>query len=98
MKWKIWYDNGSTYTDRDGLPESAPLDGILAIAEEDATGRKQTYWGSDYYHWTGDGWRAGNLADLERWLRGVMPNLKYGRWTEVSKWLGIRDKVKKEWL
>lgn len=98
VRWRVWYDDGSSVSSEDVAPEDAPLDGVVAIGEEDDEGKKQIYWGQDYYQWTGDGWRCGRLADLERWLRGDYPTLKYGRWTPHTFWQSIREAIRREWL
>jgi hypothetical protein len=35
MKWKVYYDNGNTFSDLDGLPEDAPCRGVQAIVRTD---------------------------------------------------------------
>ncbi|MHA2066384.1 MAG: hypothetical protein ACXABY_18590 [Candidatus Thorarchaeota archaeon] len=82
MRWKIYYDDGTTFSNEEGTPESAPLDGVLCIVEKQD--QVQVYYGFDFYYWTGENWAAGYQAALERWLRGVLPDLKYGRWTRTS--------------
>lgn len=37
MKWRIYYADGSTYSDCDGGVERAPYSGVLAVAFEDLT-------------------------------------------------------------
>lgn len=93
-KWKIWYDDGTTFSSADGTPSQAPLDGIVGIVEWHDDKAQRPYWGSDFYHWTGDGWRAGNQADLERWLRGFCKEVKYGRWIPQTLWDKIISVIK----
>jgi hypothetical protein len=35
VRFKIWYDDGGTYTDEDGPPELAPKRGVQAISQSD---------------------------------------------------------------
>lgn len=97
VRWIIWYDDGSTFTSDDGSPEIAPLDGILGIREWDDEGNTARYLARDYYEWTGDGWRTGDLTDLEKWLRKDRPSLKYGRWAPHGIWQRVRAAIKQEW-
>lgn len=97
MIWCVYYDDGSTFSSDDGAPEDAPLDGVLGIGQVDDDGRKNRFWGQDFYFWTGDGWAAGNQADLERWLRGTFPRLKYGRWAPNSIWRRARMLLWRDW-
>ena len=97
LRWVIWYDDGSTYSSDDGAPETAPLDGIQGIREWDDEGTTARYLARDYYEWTGDGWRCGDLSDLEKWLRHDRPQLKYGRWAPHGVWRRISAAVKREW-
>lgn len=97
VRWRLYYDDGTTFSSEDGAPDEAPLDGVVGVGEEDDTGRRQTYWGADYYFWTGDGWAGGNIADLERWLRRVLPQLKYGRWAPQTLWQKVRAIIRHDW-
>jgi hypothetical protein len=47
--WKIWYDDGGTYTDRDGPPESAPGRGVQVIATIDESVGWRLVRSADYY-------------------------------------------------
>ncbi len=85
-KWKIWYDDGSTFSSDDGSPEEAPVDGILAILEKLTNNTILNHHGNEFYYWSGENWYAGNQASLERWMRVELPALKFGRWTKSSIW------------
>ena len=82
VAWEIFYDDGSRSRSEDCAPENASLDGVQAIVEWDENGNPQIHEGCEYYFWTGDCWAYGALNDLERWLRAVLPRLKYGRFTK----------------
>ncbi len=89
VRWKIWYDDGTTFASETGSAADAPVDGILAILEKRANNTIMNHHGNDYYYWTGENWFSGSLASLERWLRMELPNLKYGRWTKDSIWKDV---------
>ncbi len=49
MRWKIFYTDGSTFSNADGTPEEAPGGGVVAIAQEDETVGVLIHRGNDYY-------------------------------------------------
>lgn len=85
-RWKVYYDDHSTFTSEDGPPTHAPPDGILWILFDHAEYGPQLIFGADYYMWVGDRWNAMYLNDLERHLRRLVPELKYARTTSDEKW------------
>ena len=91
--WKIYYDDGSTYSSDGGTAEDAELDGVVCVVQKHGDDPVDVLWGFDFYYWTGENWAAGYQADLERWLRGVLPNLKYGRWTRNSIYKKAMDEA-----
>jgi hypothetical protein len=81
-KWKIFYDDGTTFSSSDGEAKEAPMDGVQVIVEWFDNGTIKVTEGMEYYWWTGDCWAFGRLNDLERWLRALLPELKFGRFTK----------------
>lgn len=62
MRWKIWYSNGKTFSNQDGLPQSLEREyhfGVQVITQEDKDHNWATQTGGDFYVWDdrGDGWR-----------------------------------------
>lgn len=49
-KWKIWYDDGSTFSSEDGKAEAAPSEGVQIVAEIRGK-RKILHHGGEYYRW-----------------------------------------------
>ncbi len=82
--WKIWYDNGKTFSSEDGPADEAPLDGVQVIVEKRSDRDSIVHQGRDYYFWNGENWVSGDIGSLEKWLRDVLPNLKHGRWSKDS--------------
>ncbi len=93
MEWKIWYDDGSTYSSDQGSAESAPLDGVQAIVQYHSNGNNEVLEGMNYYWWTGDCWAYGQVGDLDRWLRATCPNVKFGRFTRNSIHKAIMEEL-----
>jgi len=55
-RWKIYYDDGSTFSDRDGSIEKAPGRGVVIVAQEDADCGRHILHMKDFYYWeTRDG-------------------------------------------
>lgn len=51
MRWKIFYDNGSTFTDVDGKPFDAPKRGVIAITVQDGEHGRALCRDNDFYIW-----------------------------------------------
>lgn len=77
MQWKVHYDDGSTYSDLDGSPETAPGDGVQVIIQLSRDhgfdiirggnqGRRD-----DFYWWDADSgaWFVGDYIGLILHLR-----------------------------
>ncbi len=81
--WYIFYDDEREVTSLDCSPKDAPLDGVQAILEFHYNGTSTVHH-DEYYWWTGDRWASGGVNSLERWLRKIAPQVKYGRWTSTK--------------
>ena len=70
MRWRIYYIDGSTYSNEDGSPESAPGFGVAAIAQEDALVGVQIHQQKDFYAFSGDfgGWYGLDHFGLAQYL------------------------------
>lgn len=56
LRWKIWYDDGTAYSDADGPPESAPCFGVLVIAQADHDVGRELLCRKHFYYWERDRW------------------------------------------
>jgi hypothetical protein len=66
--WRIWYDNGSSFSDEDGPPELAPGRGVICIVQDaERTGRVKLS-GADYYIWKEGQWFRADLFGLWDYL------------------------------
>ena len=75
MRWRVYYADGSTFSDSDGSPEHAPGLGVLIVAYEDPTPGPQNIgrvyrFGRDFYCWRGFewGWTGQEHAGLIEYL------------------------------
>ena len=64
IKWQIYYDDGSTFSDEDGLPAEAPGHGIQIIAEADPVVGLQLQSGKDFWIRRNDRWIGVDLVGL----------------------------------
>jgi hypothetical protein len=68
MKWRIYYGDGSLYSDGDGSPFDAPGRDVQAIAVEDAQVGRTIHSRRDFYWWSSIGWWGGDLFGLYDYL------------------------------
>src|SRR6056300_797018 len=63
-KWKLWYSDGTTYCDQDGMPWDAPKTGAVICIVEDGRFKRRKLILQDYYVWspTLDMWTMQNDA------------------------------------
>jgi len=57
MKWRLYYEDGSTFSDLDGAPHDSPPWGVVALAQPDIDPPITV--NADYYLWR---------PDLNQWL------------------------------
>lgn len=59
MSWKVFYSDGSTFSDRDGGPSEAPKSGVQVVHVEDGRCGRRVLKLVDYYVWS---------PTLTRWI------------------------------
>jgi len=97
--WKIWYDDGSIFSNKDGNPEDAPIDGVQAILQWLPYGNYEIIPPADYYWWLGDRWASGSITGLDRYLRKrdqIKTIIIFGRWTSSAQFQRIQREVNGE--
>lgn len=68
MRWRVYYADGSTYSDRDGDAFHAPTAGVQVVVMETPSGAPLRY-GKDAYYWREDvGWQACDTPGLWDYL------------------------------
>lgn len=100
MNWRIYYGDGSTYSDEDGPPELAPKLDVQIINKCDETPgidnrgtlRVQQY---DFYWWTEEAeWFGGDIFGL--WDYMQRPGWKvvlFGRSRSYQRFLQVRQRA-----
>ena len=80
MNWKIFYSDGSTYSNDDGSPATAPPFDVQVIVQLDQTGGRYNQMGSDYYTWRDNRWWGVDIMGLFDYLAHYSPSVvKFGR-------------------
>jgi len=51
MRWIIWYEDGTSFTDEDGAPESTPGWGVQAISQVSEDTGRYNECDADHYVW-----------------------------------------------
>ena len=84
--WKIYYGDGSTFSNKHGGPEQAPTTNVIAIAHYDEDGRRKVASSADYY-WFDGIWHGGDSFGLWDYLsRGGWCTVKFGRLVSDKAW------------
>ena len=63
-RWIIWYADGTSYTNCDGLPHEAPRFDVLCIAAYSSDHGRMIWHATDYYIWE-DQW-GGEWVSVDR--------------------------------
>ena len=63
-KWKIYYCDGSVFSDEDGEPEDAPCLLVAVIVVQDGRKGRRFMHGTDWYRWQEDRWMECREFDI----------------------------------
>lgn len=88
--WRLYYDDGSTFSSEDGGPQDAPARGVIAILQPDPDVGHHVVTGFDYY-WIRDGvWFGGDLFGLfDHLITPGWKAVKFGRTTSNAEYRAI---------
>jgi hypothetical protein len=95
LVWRIYYADGSTYSNLDGAPEDAPGDGCLAIAQMDKTVGYRIEHNDGFYWWEKECWFCGDEYGLMQyqtdpgWKKVIL-----GRAVLHDEWLAMWKRIK----
>lgn len=101
--WKIFYGDGSTFSNEDGLPEQAPCTGVLAVAFFNMDNRREIGASKDYYWYdetpiyqtlkTGT-WFAGDVVGFYQYMfRPGKKIVKFGAVVHDTIWRKQLEKI-----
>jgi hypothetical protein len=92
LEWRIYYGNGSTYSNEDGPLEEAPGPGVQVIVASDETVGRYLLHRQDNYWWTGQEWLGGDRFGLWDYLqRSGWKKVLFGRMITDSQFREIFD-------
>lgn len=64
MKWRIYYGDGSTFSNKDGAPEDAPITNVQVIVQPHRQSGRYWQTARDYYIYWGDHWVGTDIAGV----------------------------------
>jgi len=92
--WKIWYEDLTTYSSKNGLFADAPDDGFIYMyvyLQDGDKRRRQTHSGVDTYFSDDNGLFGSNNDSLEdNQKRYPNCSFKRGKWVHVARYEAIR--------
>jgi hypothetical protein len=103
MRWRIYYGDDSTYSDRDGSPFDAPRTNVMVVCTE-TTGSRRPFrpqYGLDHFCWHADsGWRGADWSGFMDYMM-MIPGPKavlFGRTIRDDKFWAIVKRALAEGL
>jgi len=82
MRWRIYYDDGSTFDNAMGAPHEAPPEGVLCVVAYDRHGRRYIASRQPFYCYdeeSGEWWPIDMAGLLDRLRRNRIYAFKEGR-------------------
>jgi len=80
IQWRVYYGDGSTFSDEEGSPEMAPGCGVMCIANYDEDNRRKLAHSTDYYFFDAGRWYGCDIFGLWDYLSRVgLKIVKFGR-------------------
>ena len=80
MLWRIYYDDGTTFSSADGPAEESPALGVQAIVQPDSEVGRTVDAKREYYWWIDDRWDGGDIFGLFDYLaRPGVKVVRFGR-------------------
>lgn len=103
FKWRLYYDDGSTFSDGDGAPHDSPPWGVVAVSQPDApNGSRELLGNGDYYLYRKDIglWHevaTDGLPDHLAHFGHLMSCVRPGRWMPNRvEWVKIVERMRAE--
>lgn len=97
INWRIYYEDGSTFTNLDGAPEDAPAFGMLMVVQTDPDVGRMIMHAWDWFFWREDDqqwWGADIYGLLDQMLHNKpLKALKQGRNTQTSNYQAILQRA-----
>jgi len=97
VDWRIYYGDGSTYSDDDGPPELAPKRDVQTIAQRNELVGRRIERGDNFYVWTDHGWRGCDQFGMFDYL--IQPGTKvvlFGRSLSDNEYRNVLGRACKD--
>lgn len=97
--WKIYYDNGDTFTSEQGTPWDAPRTGVIAIVHTNAQVGWEIVHAYDYFYYEEKvgGWRASDQFGMyDHLIRCKNPLILFGRMTDDESYHFLLKRIREE--
>ena len=79
IKWKIYYEDFSTFDQSQGTPADAPATGVIAIVQDSADNGWVVTAFKDFYWWMSNEWWGGDAAGFwQQMFKGGAIVMKFG--------------------
>lgn len=81
LEWRIYYDDGSTFSNAEGAPHEAPALGVQMILQADPVVGRQVITGKDFYYFDLGAWMSADWFGLWDYLcrPGAEKTVRFGR-------------------
>lgn len=84
MLWRVYYDDGATFSDADGPVESAPCDGVIVIVQADRDVGRELLHRKHFYYWErGKWWPCGDILAPGDGQYGLYDYLRRPGWKKI---------------
>lgn len=97
--WRIYYEDGSTYSSDSGSPYCAPRQGVIVIVQSDDRVGWRWISGQDFYVYekSRGGWReTAEFGMYDHLIRARRPLVLFGRWIDDETWQKLHARAKEE--
>jgi hypothetical protein len=71
LQWKIYYGDGTTFSNEDGGPEDAPADNVQVIGQRNSTVGREVLCEKDFYVFEDNTWVAMDDDGMKAYFRRV---------------------------
>lgn len=98
MWWKVYYADGSVFTDKDGSPYDAPRVGVQVVVQE-KDGDYELIHGRDHFYYEPKigGWYSSDLfGAIDHLMRSKRQCLLFGRVMEDKEYHALMVRVRNE--
>lgn len=94
MRWCVFYDDHSTFSNEDGGPADAPAHGVIVVVVDMGDNGVRAIHGADFYWWRGDTWWGGDLTGfLDQSAKFGATWVKQGRMILPNDWQEIKTRA-----